>query len=246
MKNKIKNIFEEYKVLMRSVPGLVTASFFLALICMNLLANKTIWTTAHTAADGGILIGWATFLAMDIITIRFGPRASTMVSISAAVANAFIAILFKIAAIIPTAEDFSAFNMIVGGTWFITISSITAQIVSAFANNFSNYAIGKLFKKKDGEGEGKLEYVCRSYISTFIGQFVDNFVFGTLAFIVFAPYFWDGFHWTLPQSLFCAFMGAIIELISQIIFSPIGYRIVKKWEKENVGIEYREKYLLAK
>ena len=114
MKNKIKNIFEEYKVLMRSVPGLVTASFFLALICMNLLANKTIWTTAHTAADGGILIGWATFLAMDIITIRFGPRASTMVSISAAVANAFIAILFKIAAIIPTSEDFSAFNMIVG------------------------------------------------------------------------------------------------------------------------------------
>lgn len=245
MKEKIKNTLEEYKCLMRSVPGLVTACFFLALICMNLLANKTIWTTEHTAADGGILIGWATFLAMDIITIRFGPRASTMVSISAAVANAFIAILFKIAAIIPTAEDFSAFNMIVGGTWFITISSITAQIVSAFANNFSNYAIGKLFKKKEG-GESKLEYITRSYISTFLGQFVDNFVFGTLAFIVFAPYFWDGFHWTLPQSLFCAFMGAIIELISQIIFSPIGYRIVKKWEKEDVGKEYREKYFLAK
>ena len=57
MKEKIKNTLEEYKCLMRSVPGLVTACFFLALICMNLLANKTIWTTEHTAADGGILIG---------------------------------------------------------------------------------------------------------------------------------------------------------------------------------------------
>ena len=85
MRDKIKNILEEYKCLMRSVPGLVIASFFLALICMNILANKTIWTTEHTAADGGILIGWATFLCMDIITIRFGPKASTMVSITAAV-----------------------------------------------------------------------------------------------------------------------------------------------------------------
>lgn len=243
MRDKIKNILEEYKCLMRSVPGLVTASFFLALICMNILANKTIWTTEHTAADGGILIGWATFLCMDIITIRFGPKASTMVSITAAVANALIAILFKIASIIPTAEDFSAFNMIVGGTWFITISSITAQIVSAFVNNFSNYAVGKLFKERK-DGKSKLEYVCRSYISTFLGQFVDNFVFGTLAFIVFAPFFWDGFHWTIYQSLFCAFMGAIIELISQIIFSPIGYKIVKVWEKENVGEDYRRKYLV--
>ena len=36
----------------------------------------------------------------------------------------------------------------------------------------------------------------------------------------------------------CALTGAVAELIMEIIFSPIGYRITTKWKEKSVGKEY--------
>jgi len=36
----------------------------------------------------------------------------------------------------------------------------------------------------------------------------------------------------------CALTGAVAELLMEIAFSPIGYRITRKWRAENVGEEY--------
>jgi hypothetical protein len=38
----------------------------------------------------------------------------------------------------------------------------------------------------------------------------------------------------------CALTGAVAELLMEIAFSPIGYRITRKWRSENVGKEYFE------
>ena len=54
----------------------------------------------------------------------------------------------------------------------------------------------------------------------------------------FAPIFWEGFHWTVLQCAMCALTGAIAELIMEITFSPIGYRITRRWRSESVGAEY--------
>ena len=35
-----------------------------------------------------------------------------------------------------------------------------------------------------------------------------------------------------------AAVGAVVELISQIILSPVGYKIAQGWRKNNVGSEY--------
>ena len=67
---------------------------------------------------------------------------------------------------------------------------------------------------------------------------LDNFVFSLIVFVGFAPIFWDGFHWTVLQCAMCALTGAVAELILEIIFSPIGYRIIAKWKKYNIGKEY--------
>jgi len=32
--------------------------------------------------------------------------------------------------------------------------------------------------------------------------------------------------------------GAVIELVMEIIFSPIGYRISKKWSEDQIGKAY--------
>ena len=80
----------------------------------------------------------------------------------------------------------------------------------------------------------------QSYISTFIGQFFDNFIFSVIVFVGFAPVFWNGFHWSALQCVMCALTGAVAELIMEIAFSPFGYRIVTDWRKNEVGKEYIE------
>ena len=103
------------------------------------------------------------------------------------------------------------------------------------ANNLLNAAIGRMFKANP---DSRAAYCTRSYISTFIGQFVDNFVFASLVFMVFAPIYWGGFSWTLPQCITCSLIGAFLELFIEVIFSPIGYNVCRRWQMENVGDAY--------
>ncbi len=232
---KVKQSFKESVLLLRSIPSVVVALFVTSVITMNILANKTLYQSQYLAIDAGILVSWLSFLSMDIVTKHFGPRASTRMSIFAVAVNLLVCLIFYIASIIPTGTDFSAFNSVVGGTWFILLSSTVAFISSAIINNFMNYGIGKLFHKNP---DGKLAFVTRTYISTFVGQFFDNLIFAVLTFTVFAPIFWNGFHWTFIQCVTCSILGAGLELLFEIVFSPIGYAICKNWKRNTVGESY--------
>ena len=227
---------EKAAILLRSIPATVMTLFVVSVICMNLLANKTLLQLDWIALDGGILISWLSFMCMDIITKHFGPGASNRVSVLAAAINVLTCLIFFIASIIPSnAGDYSVFNGIFGGTWFILVGSTVAFLSSAVINNMLNFMIGKAFKKKP---DGKRAYALSTYVSTFIGQFCDNFIFSVIVFVGFAPIFWNGFHWTVLQCAMCALTGAVAELIMEVLFSPIGYRITKKWKRNAVGKEY--------
>lgn len=228
---------KETIVLLRSIPSIAVALFVVSVITMNLLANKTIYQSEYLAIDGGILVSWLSFMSMDIVTKHFGPKASTRMSIFAMLVNLLTCLIFYIVSIIPTSEDYSAFNSIIGGTWFILLSSTVAFLASAIINNVTNYLIGKVFKKNP---DGKLAFITRSYVSTFVGQFFDNLIFAMMCFMLFAPIFWDGFHWTFIQCVTCSLIGAGLELMMEIVFSPIGYMITKHWKKHNIGKDYFE------
>ncbi|MBQ7290524.1 MAG: VUT family protein [Clostridia bacterium] len=227
---------KETKMLLRCIPATVVSLFAVSVICMNLLANKTLLQLDWIALDGGILISWLSFMCMDIITKHFGPKASTKISILASGINLLTCLIFFVASAIPSnANDYSEFNSIFGGTWFILLGSTVAFLASAVINNILNFSIGRAFKANP---DGKLAYAVQTYVSTFIGQFLDNFIFSVIVFVGFAPVFWGGFHWTVLQCATCALTGAVAELIMEIAFSPIGYRIVKKWRLGRVGKEY--------
>ena len=205
---------------------------------MNLLANKTLVQNEWIALDGGILISWLSFMCMDIITKHFGPKASNRISILATGVNLLACLIFYVASVIPSnANDYSAFDGIFGGTWFILLGSTIAFIISAVINNLLNWLIGRGFNKNP---DGKLAFVMRCYVSTFVGQFLDNFIFSMIVFVGFAPIYWNGFSWTILQCATCALTGAVAELIMEMAFSPIGYKISKKWKKNDVGREYLE------
>ena len=224
------------RILLRSIPATVVTLFVVSVISMNLLANKTLLQLPWIALDGGILISWLSFMCMDIITKHFGPKASNRISVLACGINLLTCLIFFIAAAIPSnAGEYDAFDGIFGGTWFILLGSTVAFLVSAVLNNTLNWLIGKAFRKNP---DGKLAYAMRTYVSTFIGQFFDNFLFSVIVFAFFAPIFWDGFRWTVLQCSMCALTGAVAEVMMEIIFSPFGYRMTHKWKANQVGQEY--------
>lgn len=227
---------EETEILLRCIPAMTVSLFVVSVICMNLLANKTLLQTEYIALDGGILISWLSFMCMDIITKYFGPKASNKIAVLASVINLLTCAIFYIVSIIPSdASDYTALDSILGGTWFILLGSTVAFLVSAVINNFLNWAIGRAFHNNP---DGRLAYITQSYISTFVGQFLDNFIFSIIVFVGFAPIYWNGFHWTVLQCFTCALTGAVAELIMEVLFSPFGYRIVSVWKEKNVGQEY--------
>ena len=236
IKQKLIREHREYKLLLRSIPAVVVSLFVVSVICMNLLANKTLLQLDWIALDGGILISWLSFMCMDMITKHFGPKASNSISLLAAAINLLTCLIFFVASAIPSnANDYTVFDGIFGGTWFILLGSTVAFLSSALINNSLNWLVGKCFRKNP---DGRFAYSVRSYVSTFIGQFFDNFIFSIIVFVFFAPIFWDEFHWTVLQCATCALTGAVAELIMEIAFTPLGYKITRRWQKEKVGKEY--------
>lgn len=240
---KNQGLLAEYKILLRSVPSLTVTVFIVATISMNMLANKSIdLPFSWLALDCGIIVSWIIFLCMDMVTRRFGPRAATMLSVVSIAVNLGICLIFYIGSLIPGTwgEAYvdgseltinTALNHTFGGTWYVLLGSTIAFFVSALVNNFINWYIGKAIKKE----QGFAVYACRTYISTAIGQFVDNLIFALIVSHNF-------FGWTLTQCIMCAFTGAVVELLCEVIFSPIGYRISNRWKKDNVGKEYLSRY----
>ena len=232
----LKREKNETSLLLRCIPSTVVSLFVVSVICMNLLANKTLVQTSWIALDSGILISWLSFMCMDIITKYFGPKASNKIAVLASAINLLTCLVFYIASIIPSnANDYSALNNILSGTWFILLGSTIAFLISAVINNLLNWVIGKAFYKNP---DGKLAYATQTYISTFVGQFMDNLIFSIIVFVFFAPIYWNGFSWTILQCTMCALTGAVAELIMEIVFSPIGYTIIRKWKKNGIGRQY--------
>ena len=241
---KPKSLFTETKILLRSIPSLVTALLVGSVVAMNLLANKSLVNLSWLALDGGILFSWLVFLLMDVTTKRFGARAANILSVFALAVNLFFSAFFIAASYIPGlwSQSFvegseGVINLALDGTirssWFVILGSSIAFLASAILNNFLNVAFGKLLKNR-----GFLAFSVSCYASTIFAQFLDNILF---AFIVSYHFF----GWTPLQCVTCAATGALAELLFEVLLSPVGYRAVKRMEKEEVGKAYLD-YLAGK
>jgi len=240
MPEKIKKELHEFKLFINSLPSAVSALLIMAVFSMNLLANKSISLPfSFMALDCGIVISWLVFLIMDVVTRHFGPKCATELSVFAVLINLFFSLFFFAVSVIPGVwsaasprflEEVigSALDKTVGGTWYIVLGSAFAFLIAATVNNFTNHGIGKLFKKNP---DGAFAYFLRAYASTAVGQFVDNLTFSLTVSRVF-------FGWTLTQCFVCALTGMLAELVCEVLFWRLGFKICAKWKKDGVGKEY--------
>ena len=242
MKNYIQREWRDLVILLRNIPSLVVSFFILSVVCMNLLANKELISFEYLALDCGFTLSWFSFLCMDMICKRFGPKAAMKVSLVALFVNLCTCLFFNILSHAPgmwgefysyidtnpdaakVAND--ALNATFGGSWYVVLGSALAMFTASFVNSGVNYGISKVFTMSNFKA-----FAMRSYVSTMVAQFVDNMIFALAVSHVF-------FGWTMKQVIICSITGAVMELLCEIVFSPIGYKMVCKWEKENVGDGY--------
>ncbi|MCQ2100205.1 VUT family protein [Fibrobacter sp. UWH1] len=239
---KIKYEVKDLVVLLRNIPSLAVTFFVLSVVCMNLLANKELFSTEYLALDCGFTLSWFSFLCMDMICKRFGPKAAMKVSMVALFINLVTCALFSLLSRTPGmwGEFYSyvdsnpemanvanaALNATFGGSWYVVLGSALAMFTSSGVNSIVNYLIAKSTKTT-----GFKNFALRSYISTMVAQFVDNFIFAMVVSHVF-------FGWTMTQVVVCSITGSVMELLCEILISPIGYKMVCSWEKHDVGREY--------
>ena len=234
----VKKLFYEIKLLLRNVPFAITALFVTAVVAMNLLANKSIDLGVDwLALDCGILFSWLIFLLLDVVTKRYGVRAANILTVGALAINLFFSAFFVAMSYIPGtwSQSFvegseSVINAALDGTfrssWYVIVGSSTAFLASAVANNSLNAAFGRLLRARP-----RVSFYLSCYLSTAIAQFLDNIIF---AFIVSYHFF----GWSTLQCVTCAATGAVAELLFEVVFSPVAYKVVRKMEAENVGGEY--------
>lgn len=241
--SRARAILADYKVLLRNIPSPTVSIFVLSVVCANLMANKELVNFKFVALDCGFVFSWAMFLCMDVICKRWGAAASIKVSILALLANLSVCAIFALLAKTPgmwgefyATENIQvndALNATFGGAWYVVLGSALAFLVSSVVNALLNSAIGRSVKKR-----GFLSFALSSYVSTIIAQLVDNILFATVVSKVF-------FGWTWTQVFVCSAIGAVCELLCEVLFSGIGYKIVCGWEKEEVGKAYFD-YLESK
>lgn len=234
----IKCEIEDYRILLRNIPGLVLALFIVSVIMMNLLANKELFTMKYLALDCGFTISWVSFLCMDMLCKRFGGKAAAKVSILAMAFNLAACGVFKLLSYSPgmwgeyyttgMPEVNDALNATIGGSWFVVLGSSTAMLCAAITNSVLNITVAKRL-----HFGGYKAFAFRSFLSTGIAQMVDNLVFATIVSVNF-------FGWTWTQVFFCSLTGAAMELLCEVIFSPVGYHVSKSWERDHIGDRYLE------
>ena len=247
LKTILRRELEDYKSLFRNIPSIVVALFFLSVVAMNLLANKELFSTPWLALDCGFTLSWISFLLMDMVCKRFGAKAAMKLSIAALVVNLCVCGLFYLLSLTPGhwGEYYSyldsdpasaqaanqALNRTVGGSWYVVLGSALAMLVSSLVNSVSNHLIAKHLKHNNFGS-----FALRSFSSTALAQFVDNLIFATVVSHVF-------FGWTWTQVIVCSLTGALMELLCEVVFSPLGYRMARAWEEEKVGQDYLDKQI---
>lgn len=236
--NTLKRKTTRLSDLLHAIPWGATFLYILSVVLMNVLARWTLVSLPWVAIDFGTTISWGAFLYVDIVTRHFGAKSANMMSVVAMVVNLTVC---AVCVLLSRIFRNPSLDMVVGGQWSILLASTIGFLSSALVNNSLNVFIGRHFFRKNPYG--RAAFAVRSYTSTMVSQLTDNFLFAWLAFVVF-PHIPGALQvrWTVVQCIGSAFFGMLFELLSEIIFSPLGYRIAQKWRERGVGAAYLNRY----
>lgn len=248
-KQWVKDEIHETKVLFKGLPAIPFTMVVLSFILMNLLATVPLFNEPWIAGDCGIIVSWLAFLFGDMLVKRYGAKGSIKINIAALLIALLVMGLLATGSAIEKglfganyslglfSWEFSLTNGMV--TLWTLGASATAFIVSIVFNSLISNKILVAFKKRTSFKA----YATAAYVSTFVGQFIDNIVFAFLFTFIASRIpemqtAWSLQPVTVLAVIVCGLTGAVLELLLEVIFSPIGFKVAERWRKEGIGAEY--------
>ena len=242
----------EWVKTLRTVPGMVLALITVAMILMNVLANKAIielpipnTNTFWLIQDAGVVLSWVGFLAGDLLVKNFGAKHAIRVNLTALFISLFVSALLALVGVIPgtwspefnyeSAEIAQAVGQsideVMGNVWYVILGSAAASACGLVVNNLTQDLILRKIERK--HGNHYWGYLVAAASSSFFGQILDNFVFAALVSVHF-------FGWSWTTALMCSLDGAILEIVIEMIFTPLTYAISKNWDKNHIGVKWEK------
>lgn len=179
----------------------------LAVIVANIMVCKQIDLLGHTVSLGSVMFS-SSFLATDILTIKYGKESAKKAVILGLVSIVAFNVMMQIAiAYKPSELDFvnDSFKSLFTFSGRVSIASILMYFVSNMADVY-------LFDKLRSKFKDKL-WISNN-ISTIVCNVTENILFGLLAFIGVFP---------VVTILQMTVVGSIIEVIIALCDTPFLY-----------------------
>jgi uncharacterized integral membrane protein (TIGR00697 family) len=202
---------------MRKSFVILTGIFVGSLTIAAVLASKII-NVFGFYVPAGILAYSVTFAATDVISEIWGKKISGQVVLAGFFALVFVLALIQGAILWPPApfwKNQESFTLILGSTSRIIIGSVAAYLVSQFHDVWMFHVLKKAFNSR---------YLwLRNNVSTIISQFIDSFIFITIAFYGVVPI------WPLILGQW------IVKLGIAVLDTPVVYLLVRLLKKENIA-----------
>jgi len=143
----------------------------------SVLASKIISISGKLFVPAGVLAYSVTFIVTDVISELWGKTRANFIIIGGFIALILALILVQVGLVWPKApfwQHEEAFQTVLGSTRRIIIASFIAYLVSQFHDVWAFHFWKRITKER--------HLWLRNNLSTVVSQFIDSFIFITIAF----------------------------------------------------------------
>ena len=194
--------------------AILVSVFYVAAQMMSDIGSLRIVMVAGFSIDAGTFIYPLTFTLRDMVHKVAGIKIARMLILAAAGINLFMALFFKIAAILPadlTVGPQSEFALVLTPVWRIVGASIVAEVISELIDTEGyRFWVEKVTRKYQW---------ARVLVSNALSIPIDSFIFSFLAF-------WGNMPGAVVLSIF--FSNMIIKGITTLISIPGIYLVPER------------------
>lgn len=200
-------------------------------VVMNIFANKALsFGTPIIIMDGGLLISWLAFAIPNIILEVYGKNLAKFVSYVVATISFTIFIIGYIITKIPTLPSYSEQSMHFAYIFDNGIRVIISSSIAFILSGLINIHIIDILKSKI-KNDNAIKFFKRAFVSSVVGQFVDNFLF---QFLAFAPIGFSLYEMKFIDIWTAVISSTIVEVaIESIFIIPFTRNITLKLSKIN-------------
>lgn len=186
---------------------ILMAVYCCALIVSNIIAGRT-FEVSGFMLPSAVIIFPVVYIVNDVMTECFGFAKAKFTILLAFVLNFVSVLIFQYAINLPTSQDFTAYNVVLGSTAKALAASFCGYLVGSFTNAYVMKVMKKIFAR---------QLFARCVASTLFGELLDASIFISIMFIGVLP---------VAAVLQMIFVQALVKTVYEIVVYPITRKVI--------------------